>query len=173
MEIQKPELISLNIPSNWTIFKTRFYDVSPDAKNKPKISTHDDGWFIFETELLILQYEKLNYYLDLGWYPKILNENEFSIADGQYEAKLVDGEGWKMLEDIYHGRSTKDAAEAINKKMLEISIKNNDYNSYSFTYKLQHLIPASGWRFVKNEFFDINPRNVFQKINGSYFMRNY
>lgn len=169
MKVKKPELISLEIPSNWSVFKTRFYDISPDDIEKSESISQEDKWLILDTELLVLQYEEQNLYLDMGWYPQVVNENEFSISDGQYIARLINGEGWLLLEEIYQGRSTEDVVEAINNKLLAISIANNDYTSYPVGHKLQRLIPTSGWRFVKNEFFDISPIDILPKSQWHLF----
>ena len=157
MTTDYPPFRKLRVPSNWCVHKTGFLDLSPDAEVKFKRFPHDDGWLSFEQDLLLIHYESRDYYLDMGWIPKVLAEGEYTVAEGQYVAHLVKGEGWETLEEVYAGRSLEEVTEATNRVLLRISVENGDYPNFPKGLQLQEFTPSNYARYVKNEFFDLKP----------------
>lgn len=148
--IERPNYRRLKVPTNWSVRRTVFYNISPDAEDKLKINEQDDGWTIFEHELLTVFYKQEKFYLDLGWKP------EFN-PEGNYVLRLIEDNSWQTSKQICNTRSLQEVTNSINQKMLEISIENGDYPNYPQDLQLQEFIPDDAIRYVKNEFFDIEP----------------
>jgi len=53
----------------------------------------------------------------------------------------------------------QEITDSLNDAMLRISQQNDEYSNIASTTKLQELSFYGGWRFVKNEFFDLDPNS--------------
>lgn len=162
--IKSPPLRPLRVPSGWIITKNNFYNLSPNNKPKYKAYSHDDGWGLFDFELIIFNFPKLNYYLDMGWKPEY-NPN------GKFEMNLVRGEDWESVK-TFETRSLKKLTEIINDEMLRISLENEEYQNYPQDLILQNLRPSGGWKYIKNEFFDIEPNKTLSSDKWRFFGEN-
>lgn len=155
--ITYPNYRKIRVASGWAVHRVSFYDISPDAKEKFRTHTEDNGWNIFEQDLLLLHYPLKDYFLDVGWIPKIFSEGEYSVPEGQYVALLVQAKGWEELKTISETRSLKEITDAVNEIMLQISLENGDYENYPEGLQLQEFMPTNYFLCRKNEFFDIEP----------------
>lgn len=136
----------LRIPAGWTVRSNKFHDIEPKGKIKVKGFVDDDGWALFEKELLVLQHEKTNTYLDLGWNPPYDRE-------GQFELALVKDEDWIYAPVIHRTRDKAEIVQAVNTEMLRISRESGDYQVDGLV--LQPLCITRGWRVTRNQLFDL------------------
>lgn len=168
MRLEYPKYRRLRIPTNWSVRRMDFYDISPDADEKFKTNPEDDGWTIFNQYLLSVEYkDDRRWTLEVSWHPK------FS-AQGRYILSLSD-EAWinkspkydeMSAEEIIseeensiklETRSLNEITTAVNDLMLKISLENGDYPNHPQDLQLQEFIPDYYIRYVKNEFFDLEP----------------
>lgn len=169
MEEKYPELRRLRIPTNWCVHRTAFYDISPDQINKFKVNPEDDGWTLFNQYLLHIEYGvERRWTLSLSWVDPFDPKGRFILSisdeDWMYKSPTYDEmTSEEVLQKIDESvkletRSLKEITDAVNQKMLEISLKAGDYSFPSpQRLQLQEFVPADYVHYVKNEFFDIEP----------------
>lgn len=149
--IEAPSLQPLRVPAGWKIFKNEFHDLEPQEELRVKGFPDDNGWLLFEKELLVLEHEQTNTYLDLGWNPPYDQKGRFELA-------LVKDENWSYAPVIHGTRDKSDIVEAVNAAMLRISLESSDYQMEGEGLVLQALIIPTGWRVTRNQFFDVVPQ---------------
>ena len=165
-EIKTPLARKLRIPSGWVVRKMDFYDLEPDVEPKFKAHEYDDGWRLFESELLVLDYKFFeNIVLDMGWV------DPYS-PDGRFMLGLVYDGDWLNEQIICETRSLQKITDAINNAMLRISLENGEYPNGLNGQSLQELYPRGGWKFVKNEFFDLAPNQSLTAKEWKLFHEN-
>jgi hypothetical protein len=149
--VKTPPKVLLRIPSAWIIRKHSFYDLSPDAEPKFKSLPHDDGWLLFENELLIADFRFIeNITLDMGWFPNM-------SADGMFYLRLIKDSDWENRKILCETRSLQEITDVINDAMLSISIENGEYPNGLDGLQLQELRSGDYCHYKKNVFWDIEP----------------
>jgi len=170
MTAEYPKYRKLRIPNGWCIHRTSLYDISPDVVEKFKMNSEDDGWTIFNQYLLHIEYGKDRIWtLEISWFEPFDPEGRFILS--------ISNENWIHKSPTYNEmtadeiiqeneesikletRSLEKITESINDAMLRISLENGEYENFPKNVQLQNLRPFGGWRFVKNEFFDIDPKD--------------
>lgn len=153
-----PKRQKLRVPAGWEIDKNNFYDLEPKEELLVEGNANNNGWSLFEEELLYFKYEKQNLILDMGWFPNYEH-------DGKFILRLIKDKDWQNRKIICETRSLSEITKAINDQMLNASKKNGYVANESQELKLQELRPYHGWKFIKNQFFDLNPSSEI-KVKG-------
>ena len=144
----------IQVPSGWIVQNDKFCDVDPERIDEMEGYTFDEKWFYLESELLVCEYEKggTKWTLDMGWYPEYQ-------PDGQFVLSLLKNLDWDNQKFPCETRSIAKIAQAVNETMLSLSRENGDLTVESGDAQLQGLRPLHGWRFARNEFFDLDPNS--------------
>ena len=142
----------IQVPSGWVVQINKFCDVDPERIDELEGYTFDEKWLYLENELLVCEYQKngTKWTLDMGWSPEY-------DPDGEYILLLVKNDDWRNIETVKETRAITKIVQAVNETMLRLSQENRDFVVESGDAQLQALRPLHGWRFVKNEFFEIDP----------------
>ncbi len=158
IEIDVP-LQPLRFPAGWVVKGNKFHDLEPKGEIKVKGFVNDDGWALFESELLFVKHEKQQIILDMGWSP------QYDPA-GKFVLDLVKGNYLQSDPVTIHETSDKaEMVEAVNATMLRISRKGGDYAVEGEGLVLQELCITGGWRVTRNQFFDLVPQPEL-KVRG-------
>lgn len=68
MKVEDFELQPLRIPYGWRVIHNMFFDVDPDPNLKIE-GYQESCWLLFDEELLLLEHDKYEFIIDLGWNP--------------------------------------------------------------------------------------------------------
>ena len=142
----------IRVPAGWKIHSYRLQDVQPSEVLKIEGYPNTKGWLIFDSELLFFEYEKRNLILDMGWFPQ-------SDPNGEFILRIIKNEKWSEREIICETRDLNEITSVIEDTMLKISLENGDFKVRARNLKLQSLCPEGGWRFVHNQFFELDPQS--------------
>lgn len=156
LDIKNIKLQQLRIPKGWQIIKNIFFDVNPTKELKIKGLSDDDGWILFEQELLFAIDEKSEWIIDMGWITEYDPEGEFSLSLVKKDYRISD----PII--ICQTKNKDEIVEAINKTMLKISQENGGIDEKSLP--LKGLIIHGGWTVRHNSFFDVELFTELEKL---------
>lgn len=115
LNINDIPLQALRITEGWTINHNRFYDLRPEGDLKIEGVTNNDGWLLFDQDLLQIEHKKKGVVLDLGWYPD-------EDPNGKFRVVLVGDGDWSNLL-IKHETNNKDeVVKVINDVVYKVTI---------------------------------------------------
>lgn len=147
--IEGVKLQPLRIPAGWRIYKHEFFNLEPKGQPKVKGFPNDDGWLLFEQDLLMVKHERQEIILDMGWAP------QYDPA-GQFILDMVKGDYLRNNPaTIYETREKAEIVQALEVEMLRISKASGDYLVEGEDLMLQPLRITGGWRVLHNQFFDL------------------
>lgn len=143
---------SLQVASGWGVRNNKFLDVDPERMDEIEGYTFDQKWLYLENELLVCEYEKngTKWTLDMGWFPEY-------EPDGQFVLGLLKNLEWDNQVFPCETRSIAKIVQSVNETMLRLSRENGDFTIEFGNAHLQPLKANDGCRFVKNEFFELDP----------------
>lgn len=144
-----PKRRKLRVPTGWEIDKNNFYDLEPEEELLVEGNANNNGWSLFEEELLYCRYEKQNLILDMGWFPNYEHDGKFILS-------LIKDKNWRDQQIISQTQSLAEITQAINNTLLRVSLENGDFNIEDDGVMLQELRVDHGWKFINNEFFDLD-----------------
>lgn len=162
LDIKNIKLQQLRIPKGWQIIKNIFFDVNPTKELKIKGLPDNDGWVLFEQELLFAIDEKSEWIIDMGWITEYDPEGEFSLSLVKKDYRISD----PII--ICQTKNKDEIVEAINKTMLKISQENADIDEKSLP--LRGLIIHGGWTVTHNCFFNVELLTESEKL--TFFNQN-
>lgn len=142
----------IQVASGWGVRNNKFCDVDPERIDEIEGYTFDEKWLYLENELLVCEYEKngTKWTLDMGWFPEY-------EPNGQFVLGLLKNLDWDNQEFPCETRSIAEIVQSVNETMLRLSRENGDFTIGFGDVHLQSLRPNDGCRFVKNEFFELDP----------------
>ena len=108
------KLQALRITKGWTVVINKFYDLEQEGDLKIKGLPNDNGWVLFEQDLLLLRHERRGVDLDLGWVP-------YWDPGGKYLLNLYRGsEGREPLME-FETASKEEVVEKINEVVRKVT----------------------------------------------------
>lgn len=162
----------LRFPTNWCVHRSKFYNVSPDVlvySDKEHPNENYVSSYYYDEELLHIEYG-----IDRRWTLSLIWNSGFNTKGEKYLLSLSD-DSWltkmqtakELTEEEryidyknkikFETRSLEEITDAVNETMLKISVENGNYPNYPQGLQLQEFTPDYYVRYVKNEFFDIEP----------------
>lgn len=113
----KPELIQLDIPSDWKVIWNNF------TQSEPEKFLTDDYVYMweFQEDIFYFRNEEKKRILDLGWYPALKPEGMYRLVLIKINDQEEASEDWDNPIMSYSTRDIKDLQLKINWVLTEVS----------------------------------------------------
>ena len=114
INIEDIPLQPLRISEGWTVKHNRFYELEPKGELKIAGVTNDDGWLLFDQDLLQMEHSKRKVFLDLGWYPD-------EDPNGRFRVALIRDDDWENPLLRYETKDKTEIVEVINNILTKVT----------------------------------------------------
>ncbi len=104
----------LRITDGWTVKHNRFYELEPKGELIIEGVTNNDGWLLFDQDLLQMEHGKRKVFLDLGWYP---DEN----PNGNFRVVLIRESDWENPLFRHESKDKDEIVEVINNILTNVT----------------------------------------------------
>jgi hypothetical protein len=113
----KPELVLLDIPSDWNVIWNNFTQVEPE-----KFMTEDYIYlWEFQEDIFYFRNEEKRRLLDLGWYPELRPEGMYRLVLIKINEQEEISEDWENPIVSYSTRNINELQIKINWILNEVS----------------------------------------------------
>jgi cyclophilin family peptidyl-prolyl cis-trans isomerase len=136
----------LRVPTGWKVFTNGFCDLDPNT-----LDPDDELWANFDYETIILEHDKSDTKLDLGW--RTLNDPSGYFLLGFIEGNYDGGHA------VLKTRDKNEVVRIMEDHMLQTSIKSGEHTSNE-SLKLQPIDIHTRWAVVHNQFFENEDLNL-------------
>jgi hypothetical protein len=112
--IDEIPLQALIVTEGWKVEHNRFYDLEPLEEVEIAGLTNNDGWALFNEDMLLIAYEEKAIAIDLGWHPE-------EDSNGCFILGLAKNTDWQNPLVLFESRSKDEVVTKINELLMKVT----------------------------------------------------